>query len=74
MCFFVSKGLGRRRITALKRRYPEKICINQIKSLTLQRKKKTTLPLACSRYSYIILRTCDNNGKRIGNPRHSSGK
>jgi len=39
MCFFVSKGLGRRRITALKRRYPEKICINQIKSLTLQRKK-----------------------------------
>lgn len=49
MCFFVSKGLGRRRITALKRRYPEKICINQIKSLTLQRKKKTTLPLTCSR-------------------------
>ena len=73
MCFFVSKGLGRRRITALKRRYPEKICINQIKSLTLQRKKKRRF-LWRVRDTYIILRTCDNNGKRIGNPRHSSGK
>ena len=71
MCFFVSKGLGRRRITALKRRYPEKICINQIKSLTLQRKKKDA---SFGVFAIIILRTCDNNGKRIGNPRHSSGK